>query len=218
MTVFYLIRHGTTDANASGRFQGSLDLPLNAIGLKQAAYLGERFKNIPIDFLYASPLTRAVQTAKGLRGNVHRLPISIEKDLVEVDGGLIEGKLISEIDAVYPGLMETFRTDLPHFDSPEGESTRDVYNRMVSVINRIVTRHPGKTIACVSHGFAIQTFLCWAEGTPFEQMRQHILGNTGVCRFIFNGNALPQIDYIGDESHLPDDLHFAQPGGFRVDE
>ena len=58
MTTLYLIRHGTTDANANGIFQGVLDLPLNDLGLKQAQALGERFKDIDVDVLYCTPLQR----------------------------------------------------------------------------------------------------------------------------------------------------------------
>ena len=112
MTTLYLIRHGTTDANANGIFQGVLDLPLNDLGLKQARALGERFKDIDVDVLYCTPLQRTRQTAEGLRGDKD-LPILVEPGIVEVDGGLMEAKKISVIDEAFPGLMETFKTDRP---------------------------------------------------------------------------------------------------------
>lgn len=216
LTTFYLIRHGTTDGNAMGRFQGALDLPLNQLGLAQARCLGERFETVSIDFLYASPLIRAVQTAQGLRG-AKDLPISIEAGLSEVNGGRIEGQLIQTINEEYPNLMYTFRYDLPNFAAPDGETTREVYDRMVRTVQTIIRRHPGKTIACVSHGFAIQTFLCYAQGIPFESMTQCILPNTAVCRFVFDApDQLPVVDFIGDDSHLPEALHFEQPKSFRA--
>ena len=136
MTTLYLIRHGTTDANANGIFQGVLDLPLNDLGLKQARALGERFKDIDVDVLYCTPLQRTRQTAEGLRGDKD-LPILVEPGIVEVDGGLMEAKKISVIDEAFPGLMETFKTDLPNFQAPGGESTRDVYDRVTSALTRI---------------------------------------------------------------------------------
>ena len=215
MTTLYLIRHGTTDANANGIFQGVLDLPLNDLGLKQARALGERFKDIDVDVLYCTPLQRTRQTAEGLRGDKD-LPILVEPGIVEVDGGLMEAKKISVIDEAFPGLMETFKTDLPNFQAPGGESTRDVYDRVTSALTRIVAENAGKTIAYISHGFAIQTFLWYAKGLPFEEMEQQILRNTAVCKFIFDSDNQLEIAYINDDRHLSEDLKCEQPPEFRV--
>lgn len=212
-TTLYLIRHGTTDNNIDGRFQGSLDAPLNAQGLAQARCLGARFKDIALDQIYTSPLTRARQTAEGLRGNKPIALLSM-RGLMEIDGGRMEGLTVAENNEKFPGLIDIFKHNPPAFAAPGGETTRQVYDRMVKTIQTIVARHPGKTIACVSHGFAIQTFLCWAYKTPFNQMTQHILSNTGVCRFTFDAPDQCVIDFVGDDSHLPDDLKCAQPKGF----
>ena len=175
MTTLYLIRHGTTDANANGIFQGVLDLPLNDLGLKQARALGERFKDIDVDVLYCTPLQRTRQTAEGLRGDKD-LPILVEPGIVEVD----------------------------------------VYDRVTSALTRIVAENAGKTIACISHGFAIQTFLWYAKGLPFEEMEQQILRNTAVCKFIFDSDNHLEIAYINDDRHLSEDLKCEQPPEFRV--
>ena len=66
MTTVYFIRHGTTENNIAGRFQGRSDIPLGEKGRKQAACLGERFAHIPLDAVYTSPLRRAYQTAEGV--------------------------------------------------------------------------------------------------------------------------------------------------------
>ena len=216
MTTLYLIRHGTTDANANGIFQGVLDLPLNELGLRQAEALGKRFENIELDALYCMPLTRTRQTAEGLRGS-KELPILVEPGIIEVDGGLMEAKKIAVIEEEFPGLMEVFKTDLPNFQAPGGESTRDVYNRVTSALTRIVAENAGKTIACISHGFAIQTFLWYAKGLPFEEMQQEILRNTAVCKFVFDTAGGLQIEYINDDRHLSDDLKCEQPPEFRVE-
>ena len=177
--------------------------------------LGERFKDIDVDVLYCTPLQRTRQTAEGLRGDKD-LPILVEPGIVEVDGGLMEAKKISVIDEAFPGLMETFKTDLPNFQAPGGESTRDVYDRVTSALTRIVAENAGKTIACISHGFAIQTFLWYAKGLPFEEMEQQILRNTAVCKFIFDSDNQLEIAYINDDRHLSEDLKCEQPPEFRV--
>ena len=165
--------------------------------------------------MYCTPLQRTRQTAEGLRGDKD-LPILVEPGIVEVDGGLMEAKKISVIDEAFPGLMETFKTDLPNFQAPGGESTRDVYDRVTSALTRIVAENAGKTIACISHGFAIQTFLWYAKGLPFEEMEQQILRNTAVCKFIFDSDNQLEIAYINDDRHLSEDLKCEQPPEFRV--
>ena len=65
-TRFYLIRHGETDWNKGGRYQGCTNIQLNDAGREQARLLGERFKFLPLDVVYVSPLDRAVATAAPL--------------------------------------------------------------------------------------------------------------------------------------------------------
>ncbi|MEG0378112.1 MAG: histidine phosphatase family protein [Eubacterium sp.] len=217
LTTLYLIRHGTTDNNASGHFQGSLNSPLNSLGFKQAKYLGKRFETIELDAIYTSPLIRARQTAEGLKGNKN-LPLIPLDGVVEVDGGKLEGRTIAENDNDFPGLIDQFKYDLPNFSAPDGESTRQVYDRVVDALTQIADENPDKTIACVSHGFAIQTFLCYAQGTAFEDMKQKILRNTAVSKFIFDEDGTIHIEYIGDDNHLPDDMKCEQPAAFRIEE
>ena len=66
MTTLYLIRHGTTDSNLAGVFQGSMDVPLNERGLSQAALLARRFEKVHLDKIYVSALQRARQTGEAL--------------------------------------------------------------------------------------------------------------------------------------------------------
>lgn len=210
MTTLYLIRHGTTDSNMTGNFQGISDIPLNALGLKQAACLGTRFDSIHLDRIYSSPLERAKQTAKGLCGQKD-LAIELAPDLIEVNGGLLEGRTIVENNLDFPGVMDTFKNDIPNFQAPEGENTRQVYDRVTAGIQALIAENKGKTIACVSHGFAIQTFLCYAEGTAFENMQQKIVRNTAVCKFVFDDDGSLHTLYINDNRHLPEELVYSPP-------
>lgn len=194
----------------TGNFQGISDIPLNDLGLKQAACLGTRFDTIPLDRIYSSPLKRAVQTAEGLRGQKD-LPIALEPDLIEVNGGLLEGRTIVENNIDFPGVMDSFKSDLPNFQAPEGESTRQVYDRVTAILQDLMAKNSGKTIACVSHGFAIQTFLCYAKGIPFKDMPQNIMRNTAVSKFILDDTNTLHIKYINNNRHLPKALIYSPP-------
>jgi broad specificity phosphatase PhoE len=207
LTHVYLIRHGTTDCNIDGRFQGLLDIPLNERGLRQVEYLGIRFKNIQLDVVFVSPLLRARQTADALCRYQTSRPI-IYNDLKEIDGGDLEGHTGVENEKNYPDEMYRMRVCPACFQAPNGETTRQVYERMRNAVTEIVRENLNRKIAIVSHGFAIQTYLNLAKGIPFNKMERQIIGNTAVCKLIFDENLQPTTEYLGDDSHLPEKLRF----------
>ena len=176
MTTLYLIRHGTTDSNLAGVFQGKLDTSLNERGMEQARLLAQRFAGVHLDRVYVSALQRAQ----------------------------------------FRVAFRQFELVVAHFQAPGGESTRQVYERMERAIDQIVGENPGGTVAVVSHGFTIQTYLNKAQGRPYEQMERCIVGNTAVSKFEYEGAGLPRVVYINDQSHLPEPLRFDlaedQPG------
>ncbi|MGD9155035.1 MAG: histidine phosphatase family protein [Bacillota bacterium] len=207
MTYVHLIRHGTTDSNIYGRFQGSQDISLNERGLRQAYYLGIRFKNIRLDTVFVSPLLRARQTAACLcRYQTCRAIIC--NDLREIDGGDLEGRTHAENEQKYPDEMYRMRVCPAYFQAPNGETARQVYDRMRNAVTEIVKNYPNQMIAIVSHGFAIQTYLNFAKGLPFNKMERRIVGNTAVSKLVFDKNLRPAIEYWGDDSHLPQELKF----------
>jgi|GEM_PF-132056 len=201
-TTLYIIRHGTTDYNIKMRFQGRGNIPLNEQGKAQAAFLTPYFEDIPIDVAYSSPLLRAQQTMLGVLGK-RQMNIHLEEDIIEIDGGDIEGKYFPECD---PELLDVFENHPGQFKIPGGESAKEVSERVVRGFMKIVKANPGKTIVAVSHGFAIQTWLNYAQGHKIEDMKKQILNNVSVSRFDFDEAFNLSINYIGDEHHLPDHL------------
>jgi len=102
MTELILIRHGETDWNRELRFQGQLDVPLNATGLEQARRVAERLAGEPLDALFSSDLQRALQTARALAQRAgHDEPL-LEAGLREQHFGMVEGLRVPEIQQRYP--------------------------------------------------------------------------------------------------------------------
>ena len=125
MTTLYLIRHGTTDSNLAGVFQGKLDTSLNERGMEQARLLAQRFAGVHLDRVYVSALQRARQTAQLLCGQTGA-PCTILPALNEIDLGQLEGQSKSGWGQ-FPEAIRQFEKDVAHFQAPGGESTRQVY-------------------------------------------------------------------------------------------
>lgn len=109
MTVLILIRHGETEWNVIGRYQGQADPPLNRTGQTQAYQLIKSIKGQGLDILYSSPLLRAAQTAKIL-GEVLAIPVCYDARLKEIHQGDWQTRLRSEIEKLYPNLFRKWET------------------------------------------------------------------------------------------------------------
>ena len=203
-TTVYFIRHGTTENNVGGRFQGKTDIPLGEMGLRQAACLGERFRDVPVDAVYSSPLTRARQTAEGVCAFLPVHPV-LCPELREIDGGLLEGHTNEENRRTFPEAMENFRNHPARFCPPEGESARQVHARMTAEVGRLVRGNAGKRIVLVSHGFALQVYLACLD-TPFDRMEPNIVGNASVTCIVFDEEGGFETVFFDDQSHLPEEL------------
>ncbi|MBC7325685.1 MAG: histidine phosphatase family protein, partial [Moorella sp. (in: Bacteria)] len=106
----YLVRHGETEWNNNGRYQGHTDVALSVSGRRQAELLRERFRSIPLDSVYSSDLSRARETAAVIAAP-HGLTIKTEEAFREIDFGFWEGLTYQEITARYPHEWERWRQD-----------------------------------------------------------------------------------------------------------
>lgn len=205
ITTVYVIRHGSTPANTAGLFHGITDTPLHPLGEKQAVCLANRFREIAVDAVYTSTLERARNTAAPLCREKRITPVALP-ELMEMDGGEIEGLTGDEIDARYPKLQQQMLEDLANLEIPGGETMRQVYQRIVGTIDRLAAQNQGKTILIITHGCALQTYLAHAQGIPFEKTPRNMLRNTAVSKFLYDEQGHITVEYIGDDSHLDDSL------------
>ncbi len=207
MTTLYLVRHGTTDGNAQGIFQGQVDLPLNDLGHRQGEYLAKRFEGVHLDAVYSSPLIRARQTAEFLCRGRDLSPI-LEPDLMEINAGRLDGRLGADNERDYPEVMATLFSDISRFAPPKGETTQQVYDRVVSRITQIAAENAGKTVAVVAHGFALMTYNNFMRGIPRDRLQRLMMGNMAVSTVLYEDPAHPMLQTLADESHIPEELRF----------
>lgn len=154
MTRLILIRHGETDWNVEGRYQGQADPPLNERGMAQAHELVAQLRDGGPDLLYSSPLRRAWQTAEILAEALN-LPLRSEPRLMEIHQGDWQGRLRSEIEAAYPELFRRWETEPWEVTPPNGESLAQVQTRVYSALDDILARHRGRCIGLVTHRIPI---------------------------------------------------------------
>lgn len=145
-----LIRHGETEWNVEGRYQGQSDPPLNRRGREQALGLSEKLLAAGLDLLYSSPLERARQTGQILADRLS-IPLHIDARLQEIHLGKWEGLLHDEIYRVYPKTFRQWEEDPWSVTPPGGESIYGVRSRIMEATEEILSRHRGQTIGLVSH-------------------------------------------------------------------
>ena len=197
-TTILLIRHGETDWNASGRWQGQSDIPLNNKGREQAALLADRLKSWPIIALYSSDLLRAKQTADAL-GDALGLKPKLDSSWRERNGGQFEGMTADELrgNAEFHKLRRE-----KDWAPPDGESNVQVAARTQQAFDKIIQQHEGEMVAVVSHGGAIITMLSLILGfTPGDRAPIWVSGNTGFS-IVEVGNRGSFLVRMNDTVHL----------------
>jgi broad specificity phosphatase PhoE len=176
MTRLLLLRHGFTDWNAEGRYQGQADPPLNAAGREQADCLAERLAGRGILAIYSSDLQRARQTAEIVSRKLG-LCVSVDRHLREISQGEWEGMLVAEIISHYPAEWSRREVDPTCFSPPGGESVLQVARRLRQTADEIARQHPAGSVLVISHGLAIATLRCQACGLPLERAFEMIPEN-----------------------------------------
>lgn len=202
MTRLYLIRHAETLGNLSGEFQGSTDCELSERGVDQLEKLSERARALDFEKLYVSPLTRAQRTAQAVNRH-HGAPCETLAEISEINCGAWERQAWTELAERYPDEMRLWR-EAPHdFRSPQGESMREVYDRMTGALAQVVRAHQGKSVAVVSHGCAIRNALCWLHGLPFERLcEMPWVHNTSITCVDFDDEMQPHVVFEDDYAHV----------------
>jgi broad specificity phosphatase PhoE len=181
MTCLVFIRHGETDWNLEGRWQGQADVPLNQRGWQQAIRLADSLANDSISVIYSSDLRRAMDTAT-LLAQKFDTPVIADARLREIHQGEWQGLLVTEIEARYKEVFQK-RKEKPMFVAPPGgETVQQVCDRALSVVQEIVQDHTGQNVAVVSHGFTIAVILVQLQNKPIDRVWEMVPKNGEVIR------------------------------------
>jgi broad specificity phosphatase PhoE len=193
MTQLLLVRHGQSEWNALGRWQGRADPPLTDLGRQQAFHAAARIGSV--DLICASPLQRALHTARIISEQLGVGPVVVEPDLAERDAGEWQGLTRGEIEQQWPGYLATGRR-------PPGYEDQDVLvARAHRALDRIATEYAGAEVLVLTHGGFINA-VEQAAGLPWERMPN--LGGRWVTH---HGDRLA----VGDRLVLVDDDEITVP-------
>jgi probable phosphoglycerate mutase len=181
VTALILCRHGRTDWNEEGRYQGQTDVPLNAVGRQQARFLAQALRLEPLDAVYSSDLSRAADTALEI-ARFHDLPVHRDPRFREIDQGSWEGQTVAEIHDRDADLHRRWEAEPLAVTLPGGESVADVRRRALTALRDIVRRYSGGLICLVTHKVVLTVVRCALTGDNLEQALRRLPANASFER------------------------------------
>ena len=176
-----LVRHGETDWNRQGRFQGQIDIPLNENGHRQAEAASRFLAGVSLQRAYTSSMARPRQTAEAILRSHPGVPLTSVSSLVEIGHGEWEGRLEPEIAAGWPELLAAWKLAPDTVQMPGGETIQDVWQRSLAGWQTIAASlDPQETALVVAHDAVNKTILCALLGLGPAAIWAVKQGNGGV--------------------------------------
>ena len=195
-----LARHGETQLNKDGRFQGVDDEPLNATGRAQAAALAEGLAKDTPFYLYASPIPRALETAQIVSDRLNS-PINALDGLKELHIGELAGLNGAEMRQRYPDFVHSWTENAATAQLPGGETVHDVQQRAWRAIKDLQDKHPDETVVAVSHNFTILSIIAKALDIELRNFRRLKQDLCGIARLELTDSRL-QVHSLNETWHL----------------
>ena len=200
MMKLFLIRHGQTDWNRLGKYQGQADVPLSKEGLRQAEQLAQHFPADALDIIYTSDLQRAWKTAERLAERFSS-PMKADKALRELNFGDWEGLTYQEIAAKWPQEVAHLFGAPEKLNIPGGETFPALQQRAMEKIHEIRAENEGKTVAVVAHGAIIKAILTGLLHMPIHYVWTLRQDNTAVNILRFDEDFM-SVELLNGSAHL----------------
>lgn len=205
MKTLYIVRHGETEWNKIGRYQGITNVPLNENGIAQAKACGNALKDVHFDRILSSDLSRALVTAETIRGN-RQLEIKTDERLREINFGDWEKLLFTEIEERWPGLINQMYRRPDIVKVPNGESFQEVQDRAWSAVSDFLNENnEDETILITCHGGTIRTILCKLLDISISHCWNFSQENTAINRVFYNGMGESDhniLNLLNDTAHV----------------
>lgn len=171
----YAARHGETEWNKLNKVLGRTDIPLNETGLKQAYELAEKMRDYNIDLIIASPLSRALETAK-IVAEKNNIPYQTDARLMEHNFGVFEG-----LNRNNENYQVTKRKYASRYEG--GESFFDVVARIYPLIEELKEKYSDKNVLLVTHGGICRIINSYFYDMKNEEFSSYVLKNCEVKEY-----------------------------------
>ena len=208
-----LVRHGQTEWNVQGRYQGQKDSPLTLLGRQEATALGERLLHAgrDIDAIWSSDLPRASDTARHvvdeLRQSGRQYDVRLDPRLRERSFGILEGLTREECRRLHPDEIRKFSADGGYAISGGGESRSTLVQRAEEALVNIAKQSLGQTSLVVTHGAVVSSLMRHLLGIPFNAepgtrpLADLQIRNTCICELKYYENGRWTVLSMGDTAH-----------------
>ena len=197
-----LTRHGQTDWNIARRYQGHSNTGLNQTGIQQAEQLARRLSSETIHAIYSSDLSRAVDTANRIQ-ILQQTAKAVATDMRwrELSFGDWEGMTYEEMSAHSPELFDAWMKDSLTVSTPNGETHRQLAERVKSAFDELKAKHKDETVLLVGHSGSMQTLLALLLGVDLSRYWQFRISQASLSELTVYDDAVT-LNLFNDISHL----------------
>lgn len=197
-----LTRHGQTDWNIARRYQGHSNTGLNQTGIQQAEQLARRLSSETIHAIYSSDLSRAVDTANRIQ-RLQQTAKAVATDMRwrELSFGDWEGMTYEEMSAHSPELFDAWMKDSLTVSTPNGETHRQLAERVKSAFDELKAKHKDETVLLVGHSGSMQTLLALLLGVDLSRYWQFRISQASLSELTVYDDAVT-LNLFNDISHL----------------
>jgi broad specificity phosphatase PhoE len=200
MTQIILVRHGRTPWNKDKIFRGTIDIPHDEVGEKEALLAGEWLQNETIQAAYASPLSRALDTARAIAQH-HGVPVHELPGLIDINYGDWQGVPLTEVKVKYADLYQQWEASPQTVRFPNGETLDEVRTRALAAVDEVMALHPGKTILLAAHRAVNKVLIAAFLGLDNSHFWRIGQDTTAINRFAKVGD-IWHIQLVNDTCHL----------------
>jgi broad specificity phosphatase PhoE len=181
--TLYLVRHGLIRSNVQHVYSGRSAEKLTEIGREQADQLGEAMKGWGITVVYASPLTRTVQTAEAINRHIGAR-IILETGLLEMDLGPWTGFSKDEVAEKFPSAYRLWMESPAELSLDGMETLKEIQDRAIRVVNTFLTEGDHHVGAIVTHAVVIKVAVLYFNHLPLNAYHTVPVPNLSVHRLI----------------------------------
>lgn len=202
--LIILARHGQTDSNAEGRFQGVLDIPLNAEGKRQAQKLASLIAQYKPGRIFTSDLSRSIETARPLAALLNLQPVA-DPVFREYSWGILEGLTWAEAVARYPEVFPARRADLRNIQIPSAEPLAAFRHRVQAGLSLLLSAKEA-SVALIGHGRYLNALMVEFLGLDFHGPWPFAFASAAVS-VLQNRDGRRRLLCFNEKCHLKGDLY-----------